>query len=53
MTQIIESDPQDATAFAPAGPATLEDIRAFLYREARFLDDRDFDRWLDCYHPEA
>jgi benzoate/toluate 1,2-dioxygenase beta subunit len=32
---------------------TMQDIQAFLYREARFLDDREFDRWLDCYHPEA
>ncbi|WP_051441756.1 benzoate 1,2-dioxygenase small subunit [Arthrobacter sp. H14] len=32
---------------------TLEGIREFLYREARFLDDRQFDQWIDCYHPEA
>lgn len=25
------------------------DICAFLYREARLLDDREFDAWLDCY----
>lgn len=25
------------------------DICAFLYREARLLDDREFDTWLDCY----
>lgn len=24
-------------------------IRQFLYREARLLDDRDYDAWLDCY----
>ncbi|GAA3325427.1 MULTISPECIES: benzoate 1,2-dioxygenase small subunit [Paeniglutamicibacter] len=36
-----------------AGEVKLEDIAQFLYREARFLDDRDFDRWIDCYHPEA
>ncbi|MEN2743580.1 benzoate 1,2-dioxygenase small subunit [Sinomonas halotolerans] len=35
------------------GVIGLEDIRQFLYRESRFLDDREFDRWLDCYHPEA
>lgn len=31
--------------------ATLsyQDICAFLYREARLLDDRAFDEWLDCY----
>jgi benzoate/toluate 1,2-dioxygenase beta subunit len=51
MTETIDIETPDAAA--PAGPAGLEDIRQFLYREARFLDDRDFDRWLDCYHPEA
>ncbi|NOW45190.1 benzoate/toluate 1,2-dioxygenase beta subunit [Novosphingobium sp. SG751A] len=25
------------------------EICAFLYREARLLDDRDFDTWLECY----
>lgn len=30
-----------------------EKIRQFLYREARLLDDRDFDEWIECYHPEA
>lgn len=29
------------------------DIHKFLEREARFFDDREFDRWIDCYHPEA
>ncbi|MET3175496.1 UNVERIFIED_ORG: benzoate/toluate 1,2-dioxygenase beta subunit [Arthrobacter sp. UYCu721] len=33
--------------------ATLETVRAFLYREARLLDDRDFDEWLECYHPDS
>ena len=28
-------------------------IRAFLYREARLLDDRDFDAWLECYREDA
>lgn len=32
---------------------TMQDILAFLYREARLLDDKDFDGWLECYHPEA
>ncbi|MFF5020625.1 benzoate 1,2-dioxygenase small subunit [Micrococcus luteus] len=31
----------------------LERVRAFLYREARLLDDREFDAWLECYHPDA
>nr|ABV82782.1 benzoate 1,2-dioxygenase small subunit [Chromohalobacter sp. HS-2] len=25
------------------------DIQAFVYREARLLDDRDWDTWLECY----
>jgi benzoate/toluate 1,2-dioxygenase beta subunit len=31
----------------------LPAIQAFLYREARLLDDEDWDAWLACYHPEA
>ena len=30
-----------------------EAICAFLYREARLLDDRCWDEWLTCYSPEA
>jgi benzoate/toluate 1,2-dioxygenase beta subunit len=33
--------------------ATLETVRAFLYKEARLLDDRRFDEWLQCYHPDS
>ena len=29
----------------------LEAIRAFLYREVRHLDDREFDAWLELYAP--
>ena len=32
---------------------TRHAVEDFLYREARFLDDRDFDNWLECYHPDA
>lgn len=28
-------------------------IQAFLNREARLLDDRQWDEWLTCYHPEV
>lgn len=28
---------------------SLPEIEAFLYREARYLDDREFDKWLECY----
>ena len=31
----------------------IEDVRNFLYREARFLDDRDWDSWLALYAPKA
>jgi benzoate/toluate 1,2-dioxygenase subunit beta len=41
------------TATTQTGTITLEAIRQFLYREARFLDDREFDKWIDCYHPDA
>lgn len=39
----------------PAAGATLsiEDVRQFLYREARCLDDKDWDGWLACYAPDA
>ncbi len=32
---------------------TIEDVRQFLYREARFLDDRAWDEWLALYAPHA
>lgn len=28
---------------------SCEIARAFLYREARLLDDREWDKWLTCY----
>ena len=28
-------------------------VEQFLYREARMLDDRDFEGWLECYAPDA
>lgn len=31
----------------------MDDILAFLYREARLLDDEQWDAWLECYHPDA
>ena len=33
--------------------ATLETDLAFLYKEARLLDDRQFDEWLQCYQPDS
>jgi benzoate/toluate 1,2-dioxygenase beta subunit len=32
---------------------SLEDVRQFLHREARCLDDRDWDGWLAHYAPDA
>ena len=45
---------EPASAFKnPEGIAILETVRAFLYREARLLDERQFDDWLQCYHPDS
>jgi benzoate/toluate 1,2-dioxygenase beta subunit len=33
--------------------AQYEAICAFIYREARFLDDRNWEEWLELYAPEA
>jgi len=32
---------------------SYHDIQAFLYREARLLDDRQWDEWLACYRQDA
>lgn len=32
---------------------SLETVQAFLYREARLLDDRAWDEWLTCYAPDV
>lgn len=32
---------------------THDEVKAFLYREARLLDDRQWDEWLECYAPKA
>lgn len=44
MTQVL-----DKTGSTLSYP----EICAFLYREARLLDDRRFDEWLECYDHEA
>ena len=44
MTLVLEQ-----TAAEPS----YADICAFLYREARLLDDREFDEWLNCYSEAA
>jgi len=32
---------------------SYDEICAFLYREARLLDDREWDEWLTCYAPDV
>lgn len=32
---------------------SLEEVSQFLYREARLLDDEQWDEWLTCYAPSA
>ena len=31
----------------------FEKIQAFIYREARLLDDREWDQWLKCYSEDV
>jgi benzoate/toluate 1,2-dioxygenase beta subunit len=38
---------------ATAAHLSIEDVQQFLYREARFLDDRDWDGWLALYAPDV
>lgn len=41
----------DAVLGPVSGTATITQnaIEQFLYREARYLDDREFEKWLQCY----
>jgi benzoate/toluate 1,2-dioxygenase beta subunit len=32
---------------------TVDEVEQFLYAEARMLDDRDFEGWLECYAPDS
>jgi benzoate/toluate 1,2-dioxygenase beta subunit len=42
------------TLEAPAATTlSLEDVRQFLYREARLLDDKDWEAWLALYSPDV
>lgn len=42
-----------STLDRPATGLSHADLTAFLYAEARALDDRDWDTWLDFYHPDC
>jgi benzoate/toluate 1,2-dioxygenase subunit beta len=43
MSTILENCRVEPTALS------VEDVRQFLYREARFLDDKDWESWLALY----
>ena len=32
---------------------SYHDIEQFILREVRYLDDRDWDNWLTCYHEDV
>ncbi len=49
MRQALASEKNGCSAMT----ISYEAICAFLYREARLLDDRCWDEWLTCYSPEA
>jgi benzoate/toluate 1,2-dioxygenase beta subunit len=50
MSIAIEARPG---ASALHGAFSLQDAQQFLYREARALDDRDWDTWLSMYAPDV
>jgi benzoate/toluate 1,2-dioxygenase beta subunit len=41
------------TSGTSAGSLSVEDVRQFLFAEARALDDKDWDAWLAFYAPDA
>ena len=46
MSASVEAAPRTAAL-------SIEDVRQFLFREARALDDKQWDDWLAFYAPEA
>ncbi|AZG45323.1 benzoate 1,2-dioxygenase small subunit [Gordonia insulae] len=48
-TTPTEATPATSPATSPDKLITQNMIEQFLYREARYLDDREFERWLECY----
>src|SRR4029077_2773599 len=38
---------------AAAATLSVDDVRQFLYREARFLDDKEWESWLALYAADA
>ena len=47
MSSTIEKPSTPAVQLSP------EDVRQFLYREARFLDDKEWENWLALYAPDV
>ena len=50
------SRPMSTTIERPQGVGAvlpIEAVQQFLYREARFLDDREWDSWLALYAPDV
>lgn len=43
----------EAVSATPVASISVEDISAFLFREARLLDDRQFEAWIECYREDA
>ena len=41
------------TSGTSEGSLSVEDVRQFLFAEARALDDKDWDAWLAFYAPDA
>jgi benzoate/toluate 1,2-dioxygenase beta subunit len=58
-TSIIGSEREARAASTPEAGQTIDtvvtmrDIEAFLYRECRLLDDKQWDEWLECYDRDA
>ena len=45
MTDVIDT--------AATRTLTRSQVEDFLYREARLLDDRQWDEWITCYSPRV
>lgn len=52
MATLVQQ-PVAETADTVAPALSLEAVSRFLYREARYLDDRDWDAWLALYAPDV
>lgn len=50
MTSTIQNPVGEAAgARATEKVVTKDAIEQFLYREARYLDDKEYEKWLECY----